>query len=341
MLLVILSLVAAGLLVLVNAVLVAAELSIVRVRRTRLEELAGLGHRAAAEAIELVDRMDEYLTTTQIGVTAVGLGVGWLGESAFADLVRIWIAPAREPVVHAIAGAAAFVLITLVHVVIGELVPKNLAIVRADRYLMALVTPLRVIHRIMRPLTAVVTLAARALTRAFGARESAPPPISESELKLVLMDSHEDGILTRGEAAIILRAFEFADRPTTESMTPAEKVDFISLSRSFEENLATARSHGHTHLPLCRTNLDSAFAVVSVLEVFFRFEASNATFERSAHPLVEIPPDLSQEGVLRRLKSTGAALAVVRDPSSRRVLGVMTLQNVLDSLVAGVDIPAI
>lgn len=334
--LVALSLLVAALLTILNGSLVAAEFAIVRVRRTRLEELAGLGHGEAADAIELVDRMDEYLGTTQIGVTAASLGVGWLGESAFAALIRTAFARWSTPVVHLVAGAVAFACVTLIHVIIGELVPKNLAVARADRYLMLLARPLRAIHRVLRPLTALLNFASRLVTRAFGARGQVPPPLSEGELKLVLMDSHEDGILTRGEASIILRAFEFADHHPTDVMAPAERVDFISLERRFDENLAVARSHMHSHLPLCRTGLDSAYAVVPMLDVLFCFLASNRAFECFAQPLLEIAPDLSQEEVLRRLRSSGARLAAVRDPATRKVLGVLTLQDILDSLVADV-----
>ncbi|MBX3234172.1 MAG: HlyC/CorC family transporter [Labilithrix sp.] len=334
-----LSLALAFALVGVNGVFVAAEFAIVRVRRTRLEELVGLGHARATEAIELVDKMADYLTTTQIGVTATSLGVGWLGESAFSRLIAGVLPEGNDALAHLLAGGAAFLVVTFVHVVLGEIVPKNLAVVHADRYLIALAPPLRILHRVLRPLSVAFTAVAGAVQRVLGHRERTPSPLSEHELKLVMMDSHEDGVLTRGEASIILRAFEFADKHASEIMTPAEDVDYVSLSRTFEENLAVARAHMHTHVPLCRTGLDSAYALVSVLDVLFRFESSNEAFERAAKPLLEVPADLSQEEVLRRLKVSGAHLVVVRAAPARRVLGVVTLENVLGSLVAGVAEP--
>ena len=140
-------------LVLVNGVFVAAEFAIVRVRRTRLEELAGQGIKAAKDAILLVDHVSEYLAVTQIAITAASLGVGWIGEDAFAHLFILLLPGHRVPiaVLHVAAATVAFLLITMMHVVLGELVPKNLAIRRAEHLLLFLARPLQILHIILRP----------------------------------------------------------------------------------------------------------------------------------------------------------------------------------------------
>ena len=141
----ILSIAAVLALVVLNGVFVAAEFAIVRVRRTRLEELAGEGKEDAKVAIELVDQLSDYLTTTQVGITMASLGVGWIGENAFARLLSS-LAPATfssGPLLHGMASSLAFGFVTMLLVVIGEIVPKNLAITKADHFLMALARPLR------------------------------------------------------------------------------------------------------------------------------------------------------------------------------------------------------
>jgi CBS domain containing-hemolysin-like protein len=337
MLLLVLSLGAALVLVLVNAVLVAAEVAIVRVRRTRLEELAGQGRAEATRAIELVDEMSEYLSTTQVGVTMASLGVGWLGESGFARLFALALPNSSSAVLHALAGAVAFGLITMLHVVLGELVPKNMAIARADRYLMTLAVPLRSFHRVVRPVSHAFTTVAAWIQRALGHEVIVAPPLSEAELKLVLGDSHDVGVLTDGEAKIILRAFEFADKCAEEIMVPAEQVDYLALARTFEENFEIARKHMHSRLPLCETDLDSVRGIVGMKDVLLlRFERSNATFERACRPLTKISADLSQEEILRRFQTEGVLMGVVRDAADRRTLGLVTLEDVLESLVGNV-----
>jgi CBS domain containing-hemolysin-like protein len=337
MLILVLSFGAAFALVLANGLFVAAEFAIVRVRRTRLEELAGQGHKKARHAIELVDEMSEYLTTTQVGVTAASLGVGWLGEAAFADLFALLLPGHSSALVHGASAVLAFALVTMLHVVIGELVPKNLAIANADHYLMALARPLRALHLAVRPVSRLFTAIAMRIQRPLGHENAPPPALSEEELKLVLADSHEDGVLTAGEAKIILRAFEFADKTAQEIMVPAESVDYLTLARSFEENFAIARRHMHARLPLCETDLDSVRGIVGMKDVLLlQFERSNAAFERACRPLTKIPHDLSQEEILRRFQAAGAQMGVVRDASDRRTLGVVTLEDVLESLLGDV-----
>jgi CBS domain containing-hemolysin-like protein len=334
----ILSLVVAFALVLLNGVFVAAEFAIVRVRRTRLEELAGHGREDAKHAIELVDRVDEYLATTQLGITAASLGVGWLGEGAFARLF-VWLVPDGASIsitlVHVIATVLAFGLVTITHVVLGELVPKNIALTKADHLLMRLARPLRLLHLVLGPASRILNAVAGWIQRGFGHESMPPPALSEDELKLVLHDSHEEGVLTAGEAKIILRAFEFADRCAEEIMVPAELVDFLSLSRSFEENLATARTNLHARLPLCETDLDSVRGVVSMKDLWLlRSEDSNAAFERVCRPFTTIGPDLSQEAILRRFQEEGAQIGIVREHGT--TLGIVTLEDVLESLLGDV-----
>lgn len=337
MLVLILSIVAALALVAMNGVLVAAEFAIVRVRRTRLEELAGQGREEAKRAIELVDQMSEYLTTTQVGITAASLGVGWIGEGAFARIFAAALPGSSGALVHGLAGSLAFGLVTMIHVVAGEIVPKNLAIAKADRYVMALARPLRVFHRALGPVSRLFTTFATSIQRTVGHENATPPSLSEQELKLVLTDSHEDGVLTEGEARIILRAFEFADKCARDIMVPAETVDYLSLTRSFEENFAIARRHMHARLPLCQTDLDSALGIVGMKDVLFlRFEESNAAFERACRPLIKIRDNLSQEEILRRFQANGAVMGIVRDAADRRTLGVVTIEDVLESLVGNV-----
>jgi CBS domain containing-hemolysin-like protein len=336
---VILSVAAVLALVVVNGVFVAAEFAIVRVRRTRLEELAGEGRAEAKDAIELVDQVSDYLTTTQVGVTAASLGVGWLGENAFAGVLSSF-AYGPSPsgaILHGTASALAFGLVTMLHVVVGEIVPKNMAITKADQYLMTLARPLRLFHRAVRPASWLFTVVASWIQRRLGHEHSVPRPLSEEELKLVMGDSHEAGVLTEGEAKIILRAFEFADRYAEEIMVPAERVDFISLSRSFEENLEIARKNMHARLPLCETGIDSVRGVVSMKDVWLlRTEESNAAFERACRPATTVADDLSQEVILRCLQASKAQMAIVRDAADTRTLGIVTLEDVLESLVGDV-----
>jgi len=330
---------AAFALVLANGVFVAAEFAIVRVRRTRLEELAGEGKEAAKHALLIVDHVSEFLAVTQIGITAASLGLGWIGEDSFARLFSLLL-PVRlsSVILHGTAITAAFLSITTMHVVLGELVPKNLALRKTEHLLLFFARPLQILHIVLRPVLRLFERLSTWVLRCMGHGEIHDPPLTEDELKLVLMDSHEDGVLTAGEAKIIIRAFEFADKEATEIMIQAENVDFISLSRSFEQNIDVARRHMHARLPLCRNGLDSVMGTISMKDVWplLMHDETNAAFERAMRPVIKIPSDLSQEGILRRLQECRGQMGIVRDAADQQTLGIVTLEDLLESLVGDV-----
>jgi CBS domain containing-hemolysin-like protein len=324
-------------LVVINGVFVAAEFAIVRVRRTRLEELAGEGRQAAKEAILLVDSVTEYLAVTQIAMTAASLAVGWFGQDSFVRLFVLLLPSGFLPsaVIHVAAAVLAFLLITTMQVVFGELVPKHLALRRTEHLLLLLVRPLRVLHIVLQPLHWFFEKLSNWTLRCLGFGMIRKQPLSEEELKLVLMDSHEEGVITAGEASIMIRAFEFADKAAHQILIAPQEVDYLSLSRSFEENLAVLRRHMHARLPLCSAGLDSVIGVVGMKDSWSLLlrEKSNAAFEQAARPAIKIPVDLPQDEILRLLQAGHGQMGIVRDRKDQKTLGIVTLEDVLESLV--------
>jgi CBS domain containing-hemolysin-like protein len=322
-------------LILLNGLWVAAEFAIVRVRRTRLEELAGQGVEAAREAILIVDRVSEYLAVTQIGITVASLGVGWLAEDAFAQFF-VWFFPAEaHPAALVAALVVTFLVVTVLHVLLGELVPKNLAVRRAEHLLLILARPLRVAHLVMRPALRILERMSSWILHRMGHGVADNPPLTEDELKLILAESQKGGIVSEGEAEIIVRAFEFADKQSEEIMIPAERVSYISLERTLEQNLDAAQKHLHARLPVCRTGLDSVMGTVSMKDVWplLERERSNAAFERACRPPIIVPLDFSQEDILTAFRNGHGQLGIVRDPADEKTLGIVTLEDVLESLL--------
>jgi CBS domain containing-hemolysin-like protein len=332
-----LSVVAVFALILLNAAWVAAEFAIVRVRRTRLAELAGQGVERAKHAIVVVDGMSDYLAVTQIGVTVSSLAVGWLADDAFS---RVFGSSAEQAggLVRAAGVAAAFVIASALLIVLGELVPKLLAVRRAEHFLLVLARPLRIAHLVFRPVLRVLERASSWILRSLGHGGAENRPLTEDELKLVLAESHKGGVVSDREAEIIVRAFEFADKQSEEVMVPAERVAYLSLGRSLRENLDEARRHMHTRLPLCQGGLDTVIGTVCMKDAWPLLEAqpSNAAFERVCRPPIVVSVEFSQEDILKALQKGRGHMAIVRDPSGRKTLGIVTLEDVLDSLIGDV-----
>jgi CBS domain containing-hemolysin-like protein len=327
-------------LILLNATWVAAEFAIVRVRRTRLEELVGQGVEAAKHAIVVVDRISDYLALTQIGITVASLAVGWVAEDAVVQLLGL-LRPAHDQasgLAHALGIGVAFTVVSVLHVVLGEQVPKLLAVRSAEQYLLILARPLRIAHLVLRPLLRILERMSTWIMHRLGHGASETKPLTEDELKLILAESQKGGVVSDGEAEIIVRAFEFADKQSEEIMIHAENVSYLSLERSLEQNLDVAGKHMHARLPLCRSGLDSVIGTVSMKDVWpiLEEERSNAAFERACRPPIIIPLDFSQEDILKAFRKGRGQMGIVRDLDGKRTLGIVTLEDVLDSLVGDV-----
>lgn len=334
------ALIASLALVALNGFFVAAEFAIVKVRRTRLEELAGQGIARARISILCVDQLDEYLSATQLGITVVSLGLGWLGESAFSGLLQAFFPElfAETSSYHLVSVGISFFLITLLHVVLGELVPKSLAIQDAERVTLWVSKPLRIFYLVSRPLINTFTALANLILKLLGYHRFEEPPLTENELKLVMKESREDGVITDSEAQIIVRAFEFADLRAGEIMMPKDKVEVISLKRPLEENLKTVRTKMHTRFPLCDEDFRSVVGIVHMKDVWPQLlqKLSNEAFQKCARPPIFIEPSLKQDQLMKLFQSARAHMAIVQDPKTKENLGIVTLETILEHLVGDI-----
>lgn len=325
-------------LVALNAFFVAAEFAIVKVRRTRLQELVGQGVSAARVSILCVDQLDEYLSATQLGITLVSLALGWIGEEAFFNLFVIffpeWITQQAGPY-HLAATGISFFIITLLHVVLGELVPKSMAIQQAEQITLWISRPLSIFYRATRPLIRAFTWLANGVLHRLGYRGLEEAPLSEEELKLVMKESHEEGVISESEAQIINRAFEFSDKRAADIMIPAERVEYMSLARSFEENFAITKGRMHTRFPLTKTGLDSAIGIVHMKDALHHLlkARSNSVFSAAMRPAVFVDPGMRQDQLMKLFKERRAHLAIVQDPRTKINLGIVTMEDILEELV--------
>lgn len=329
---------AAFILVALNGFFVAAEFAVVKVRRTRLEELAGQGVREARISIRIVDQLDEMLSATQLGITLVSLGLGWIGESSFASLLVLLFPSTfseETGTLHAVALGVSFFLITMLHVVLGELVPKSMAIQNAEKMALWVSKPLTFFYRSSRPLIHAFTRLANFVLRRIGYHGLEEPPLTEQELKLVMKESSEEGVITESEAQIINRAFEFADKRTTDIMVPASEVDFVSLARPLDANLAVVRRHMHTRFPICRTDLNSVIGIAHMKDVWpvLLTDFSNTAFEKCARPAIFAEVHMRQDELMKIFQGRRGHMAIVQSHDRKMNVGIVTMEDVLVSLV--------
>jgi CBS domain containing-hemolysin-like protein len=322
-------------LVLLNGFFVAAEFSMVKVRSTRIEELIKQGTARARNASKLVSNMDEYLSATQLGITIASLGLGWIGEPAFAELFQPAFEGlgALEPVLaHSFAVTVAFLLITFLHIVLGELAPKSVAIWAPEQVVLATAAPMVLFYRISYPFNWALNSTAAAILRLFGVT-----PVSELE-SAHSEEEHAKGVLDWDQQQMLERVLEFGDRSVRQIMVPAGEVHFIDVERSLEDNLATVRKYRHTRYPLCKSSFDHVEGVIHVKDLFWRHGELGPGFELTSmkRPVGFVPETKLIKSLLQEFRETRTHLSIVVDEFGSSV-GVVTLEDILEELVGEIQ----
>lgn len=244
-----------GLLIAVNAFFAAAEVALISVRQSRLRQMAEEGHAGAAAALSLLANPGRLLSVTQVGITLTSLGLGWAGEGTIYDfltgLCRPLVTPATSALWHGGAFAIAFLAISYLHVVLGEVTPKNLAIAKADRLAALVAPPLLLFYRISLPFTVVVERSSAALTRAMRLKGAAHAGgHSAEELKLIVSSSRGLGYLPESQEDIIHRVLDLNEVSVREIMTARNDMTSIPAGADLDEVLRTMIAAGHSRLPV-------------------------------------------------------------------------------------------
>ncbi len=334
-------LVIAVLLVALNGFFVAAEFAIVKVRVTRVQELAEAGAVGAKMAHRAVTHLDAYLSATQLGITLASLGLGWIGEPAFAHLVEPLFAriEGREFAAHATAVTVSFLIITFLHIVFGELTPKSLAIMKPEKVTLSVAWPLHLFFLLFYPIIWVLNNVANGVLRLVGlsvAGEHANVHTTE-EIRMILAESARGGSLRDSEALLVERSFEFADTPVHAVMAP--RVDIVSLSLDWppERALEVIAAHRHTRYPVVvDDDLDRVEGFIHIGEALPQIVKGRLDLRALLRPIHMAPESQSVERLLRELQSRRSEIALILDEYGGTA-GMVTVKDLLEELVGEVN----
>jgi CBS domain containing-hemolysin-like protein len=329
------------LLVLLNGFFVAAEFALVKVRPTQIEPHAARGERRAKVAAHMVHHLDAYLSATQLGITLASLALGWIGEPAFAWVVEPLVRriPGASPaLLHSVSLTVAFLTITILHIVLGELAPKSIAIRKSEATSLWVAVPLYAFYKLTYPAIWLLNHAANGILRLVGIA-----PVSESELAhteeelRLLLASHErgGGGLAEQKSELLDNVFELSHRTARQIMVPRADVVYLSTARSLDENLEIARRSGHTRFPLCEGDLDKVVGLVHIKDLFRAAEPFTA-LRQVAREIIFVPETLTLDRLLKRLRGERIHLAAVLDEYGG-VSGIVTLENVIEEIVGPIQ----
>jgi putative hemolysin len=329
-----LELLAVAALILLNGYFVAAEYALVTARRTRMQELAEQGNRRARAVLKIVADPPRFIAAMQLGVTGTSLAIGALGEQALANVF--------DPIfASVIAFALAFLIITFLHVVVGELVPKGVALGYSERTALAVSSPVRGFFVVFKPLIWVLQRSSSAILRALGLT---PPGgemevYSEAELKMLLSRSREEGEIEEQEQEMLYKVFDFADKEVSAVMVPRPEVVALSIDLPPEEALAAVIESPYTRYPVYRDSIDQ---VVGILHVRDLFSALNdrgleaVRLDQILRPAHIVPETKDLAALLGEFRRTNQHMAIVVDEYGE-LEGIVTLEDLLEEIVGEIE----
>jgi CBS domain containing-hemolysin-like protein len=327
-------------LVLMNGFFVATEFALVRIRETQLDALVARNVRRAKLARHIVRNINSYLSATQLGVTMVSLGLGYLGQPVFRTLLNPLLAHLGVQSVDwqdSISFAIGFFLLTFLHITVGELAPKRWTIQRPLPVALWAAYPLRWFYLAFYPLNRLLNFAAKFLLKGIGLEEDAETSSahSQDELRLMLGAARESA----GGRNLILNALDLRDRVAREIMRPRGEIAFFSTDDTIADCVALAEKTRYSRFPLCENgDLDKTRGVVHIKDLYLQRDRPKSATEllSAARKLIYVPETASAEKVLQLFQERKTHFAVVVDEFGGTV-GIVTLENVLESLVGQIQ----
>jgi CBS domain containing-hemolysin-like protein len=328
---------------LANAFFVAAEFAIVKVRGARIDDLARRGSPLANIAQKIIHNLDASLAAAQLGVTFASLGLGWIGEPAVAHVLQpllSHIGLESSETVHTISFVVAFVVITAIHIIVGEQMPKFLGIRKPQEVALWTSLPFLLFSWCFYPVLWLLNASANGLLRLCGVHDIKVQDLahSEEELRLILSESQRHGALSAGKVNLLENVLDMAGRTVMEIMSPRPDVDYLSLEKRWQENLETIYRTGHTRYPLCETDIDHVIGIIHIKDIFLqRIDIkTSADLMKIKREVLFIPESRPVEAIQQDFQQRRLHMAVVIDEYGS-TSGLVTMEDVLEELVGEIQ----
>lgn len=327
-------------LVFANGFFVAAEFAIIAVRKTRIDQLIAEGNKRAPAVRRAVTDPDSYIAATQLGITMASLGLGWIGEPALASLVEpaVGFLPTgiAEATAHSISVAIAFAIVTALHITLGELAPKTIALERAEATALLVVRPTELFMRGFWPFIRLLNGIGQAIVGAMGLRGSGGHAMvhSEEELKMLVTASQEAGVLEEEEEQMLHRVFDFADLTAGQVMVPRTEMMAVEAEVTGDALLQAISKAGFPTLPVYRNDLDNVVGILHAIDVVKAIAAGGKDVSAAmlARETLNVPETMAADDLLASLRQRGVREAIVIDEYGGTA-GLVTFEWLMERIV--------
>jgi CBS domain containing-hemolysin-like protein len=326
------------LLVLLNGFFVLAEFALIKVRSSRIEELARLGSHRALVVRGMVAHLDKYLSATQLGITVASLGLGWLGEPAFAGLIESiirspgWLSKAASA---SVSIAASFLVITLLHIIVGELAPKSMAIRRSEECALAVAYPMRFVYAIFYVPMVVLNGMSNFLLKLFRVQVAHPELAhTEQELRILLFTAQTSSDFSMNRLLMLENIFDLGQQRVKDVMIPWTRVQYLSRSATLEQVMRALAEHRFSRWPVLdpRTSMPTGYLLMKDM---IAPSKGNTGWTSLVRPLQVVGPDDSLEATMQALQGDGANMAIVIDRG--KAAGLITLEDIFEEIVGKIE----
>lgn len=316
----------------------------VKVRGSRIDALIQKGEKRANLARNVVNNLDSYLSATQLGITLASLGLGWIGEPAVADLLRplLYSLGLSDVLIHTVSFIIAFALITILHIVLGELAPKSMAIRMAEKVTLLSAPPLVVFYKTMYPFIWVLNGLANGLLRLFGIAPASEHESAhtEEEIRILMKESNQSGLIDNTELTLVDNIFEFAGKTAREIMIPRTEMICLYTNLSQEENKKIALEEMKTRYPVCDQDKDHIIGFIHVKDLLKSRELANRGRDKSMgsmiRPITSVPESIPVSALLKMMQKNKSQIAILIDEYGG-TSGLVTLEDIMEEIVGEIQ----
>ena len=332
------------LLIALTAFFVATEFAIVKVRTSRIDQLIAEGKKGAPSAKKVVSHLDEYLSACQLGITVTALGLGWLGEPTVEKLLHPLFESLHlsESVTHILSFGIAFASVTFLHVVIGELAPKTVAIQKAETITILFAGPIILFYRIMYPFIWFLNGSARVTVGLFGLKPASEHEAahSEEELRILLSESYKSGEINKNELKYVNNIFEFDERTAKEIMVPRTEIISISIDHTYDNILTIIQQENYTRYPVVNGDKDNVLGFINAKEFFTakimnRHNNEDLKLESFIHPIIRVIETIPIHDLLVKMQKERTHIALLIDEYGG-TSGLVTVEDILEEIVGDI-----
>lgn len=327
-------------LLIANGVFSGSEIAVVSSRKVRLEQLADRGNRKARKALKLANSPNDFLSTVQVGITLIGILSGALGGATIAQRLKPLLdeVPALRGSSELLSLALVVSVITYLSLVIGELVPKRIALSNPEAIACQVAGPMRFLSRLTAPLVHILSGSTDGMLRLLGVKASEEPEITEEEIKALIRQGTESGVFEEVEHDMVQRVFRLGDRPIRSMMTPRTEIAWLDLEEPLEASLKEVLESTHSRFPVARGNLDNCVGTIRIRTLLTAVvENQPVNLESMMQPPLFVGESMRALNVLEQFRETGVHIALVTDEFGG-IEGLLTLNDLMEAIVG--DLPS-